>query len=156
MSLKITLYGFAMLSRSAACKPNHKCLCLMSNRAFVISWCWTVCRQLSWSFTDLFCCPSPKYVCSDLEQLRKIRRRSPHDDTEAFTVFLRSDVEAKLVVLHINQDIKKLTMAAGNSIFFPIISLPFDFQSTWCLGKSRSSGPWEKPPEGGGKRVPRK
>ncbi|XP_053884811.1 zinc transporter 9 [Malaclemys terrapin pileata] len=32
---------------------------------------------------------------SDLEQLRKIRRRSPHDDTEAFTVFLRSDVEAK-------------------------------------------------------------
>lgn len=102
MSLKVTLFGFAMLSRSAACKPNHKCLCLMSNRAFVISWCWTVCRQLSWSFTDLFCCPSPKYVCSDLEQLRKIRRRSPHDDTEAFTVFLRSDVEAKLVVLHIN------------------------------------------------------
>uniref|UniRef100_W5L2Z1 Proton-coupled zinc antiporter SLC30A9, mitochondrial n=2 Tax=Astyanax mexicanus TaxID=7994 RepID=W5L2Z1_ASTMX len=32
---------------------------------------------------------------SDLEKLRKIRRRSPHDDTEAFTVFLRSDVEAK-------------------------------------------------------------
>ncbi|XP_064200341.1 proton-coupled zinc antiporter SLC30A9, mitochondrial isoform X1 [Anguilla rostrata] len=32
---------------------------------------------------------------SDLEQLRKIRRRSPHDDTEAFTVFLRSDVESK-------------------------------------------------------------
>ncbi|KAF6726350.1 Zinc transporter 9 [Oryzias melastigma] len=32
---------------------------------------------------------------SDLVQLRKIRRRSPHDDTEAFTVFLRSDVEAK-------------------------------------------------------------
>uniref|UniRef100_A0A673G8X5 Proton-coupled zinc antiporter SLC30A9, mitochondrial n=1 Tax=Sinocyclocheilus rhinocerous TaxID=307959 RepID=A0A673G8X5_9TELE len=31
----------------------------------------------------------------DLEQLRKISRRSPHDDTEAFTVFLRSDVEAK-------------------------------------------------------------
>uniref|UniRef100_A0A3B3ZML0 Proton-coupled zinc antiporter SLC30A9, mitochondrial n=1 Tax=Periophthalmus magnuspinnatus TaxID=409849 RepID=A0A3B3ZML0_9GOBI len=36
---------------------------------------------------------------SDLEQLRKIRRRSPHDDTEAFTVFLRSDVEAKLWLL---------------------------------------------------------
>lgn len=35
---------------------------------------------------------------SDLEQLRKIRRRSPHDDTEAFTVFLRSDVEAKSVL----------------------------------------------------------
>ncbi|TRY54763.1 hypothetical protein DNTS_031277 [Danionella cerebrum] len=32
---------------------------------------------------------------SDLDLLRKIRRRSPHDDTEAFTVFLRSDVEAK-------------------------------------------------------------
>ncbi|XP_068134614.1 proton-coupled zinc antiporter SLC30A9, mitochondrial isoform X2 [Hyperolius riggenbachi] len=32
---------------------------------------------------------------SDLEPLRKIRRRSPHDDTESFTVFLRSDVEAK-------------------------------------------------------------
>ncbi|XP_062855722.1 proton-coupled zinc antiporter SLC30A9, mitochondrial [Trichomycterus rosablanca] len=32
---------------------------------------------------------------SDLDQLRRIRRRSPHDDTEAFTVFLRSDVEAK-------------------------------------------------------------
>ncbi|XP_059131924.1 proton-coupled zinc antiporter SLC30A9, mitochondrial [Peromyscus eremicus] len=32
---------------------------------------------------------------SDLEQLRKIRRRSPHNDTESFTVFLRSDVEAK-------------------------------------------------------------
>ncbi|KAG8003868.1 Zinc transporter 9, partial [Nibea albiflora] len=34
---------------------------------------------------------------SDLEQLRRIRRRSPHDDTEAFTVFLRSDVEAKAI-----------------------------------------------------------
>lgn len=32
---------------------------------------------------------------SDLERLRKIRRRSPHEDSEAFTVFLRSDVEAK-------------------------------------------------------------
>ncbi|KAM6440709.1 proton-coupled zinc antiporter SLC30A9, mitochondrial [Liasis olivaceus] len=32
---------------------------------------------------------------SDLDQLRKIKRRSPHDDTEAFTVFLRSEVEAK-------------------------------------------------------------
>ncbi|KAJ7326689.1 hypothetical protein JRQ81_016448, partial [Phrynocephalus forsythii] len=32
---------------------------------------------------------------SDLDQLRKIKRRSPHDDTETFTVFLRSDVEAK-------------------------------------------------------------
>ncbi|KAM4054094.1 proton-coupled zinc antiporter SLC30A9, mitochondrial isoform 2-T2 [Anomaloglossus baeobatrachus] len=32
---------------------------------------------------------------SDLESLRKIRRRSPHDDTESFTVFLRSDVETK-------------------------------------------------------------
>nr|XP_014352234.1 PREDICTED: zinc transporter 9 isoform X2 [Latimeria chalumnae] len=32
---------------------------------------------------------------SDLEKLRKIRRRSPHEDTEAFTVFLRSDIEAK-------------------------------------------------------------
>lgn len=32
---------------------------------------------------------------SDLEPLRKIRRRSPHDDTESFTVFLRSDVETK-------------------------------------------------------------
>ncbi|EPY75662.1 hypothetical protein CB1_001596006 [Camelus ferus] len=31
---------------------------------------------------------------SDLEQLRKIRRRSPHEDTESFTVYLRSDVEA--------------------------------------------------------------
>ncbi|XP_053559985.1 zinc transporter 9 [Bombina bombina] len=34
---------------------------------------------------------------SDLEPLRKIRRRSPHDDTEAFTVYLRSDVEAKAI-----------------------------------------------------------
>ncbi|XP_073464612.1 proton-coupled zinc antiporter SLC30A9, mitochondrial isoform X2 [Aquarana catesbeiana] len=34
---------------------------------------------------------------SDLEPLRKIRRRSPHDDTESFTVFLRSDVETKAV-----------------------------------------------------------
>lgn len=32
---------------------------------------------------------------SDLDQLRKIRRRSPHEDTESFTVYLRSDVEAK-------------------------------------------------------------
>ncbi|KAM9578956.1 proton-coupled zinc antiporter SLC30A9, mitochondrial isoform 3-T4 [Guaruba guarouba] len=32
---------------------------------------------------------------SDLDQLRKIKRRSPHDDTETFTVYLRSDVEAK-------------------------------------------------------------
>uniref|UniRef100_A0A5F8GKX4 Proton-coupled zinc antiporter SLC30A9, mitochondrial n=1 Tax=Monodelphis domestica TaxID=13616 RepID=A0A5F8GKX4_MONDO len=32
---------------------------------------------------------------SDLDQLRKIRQRSPHEDTESFTVFLRSDVEAK-------------------------------------------------------------
>nr|KAF6502672.1 solute carrier family 30 member 9 [Molossus molossus] len=31
----------------------------------------------------------------DLEQLRKIRQRSPHEDTESFTVYLRSDVEAK-------------------------------------------------------------
>lgn len=44
--------------------------------------------------------PPPFCVYSDLEQLRKIRRRSPHDDTEAFTVFLRSDVEAKLVQNH--------------------------------------------------------
>ncbi|XP_026555581.1 zinc transporter 9 [Pseudonaja textilis] len=34
---------------------------------------------------------------SDLDQLRKIKRRSPHDDTEAFTVFLRSEVEAKSI-----------------------------------------------------------
>ncbi|NXC75118.1 ZNT9 protein, partial [Anhinga anhinga] len=32
---------------------------------------------------------------SDLDQLRKIKRQSPHDDTETFTVYLRSDVEAK-------------------------------------------------------------
>lgn len=32
---------------------------------------------------------------SDLEKLRRIRRRSPHDDSEAFTVFLRLDIEAK-------------------------------------------------------------
>ncbi|XP_068961255.1 proton-coupled zinc antiporter SLC30A9, mitochondrial isoform X1 [Petaurus breviceps papuanus] len=32
---------------------------------------------------------------SDLDQLRKIRQRSPHEDTESFTVYLRSDVEAK-------------------------------------------------------------
>ncbi|XP_072352766.1 proton-coupled zinc antiporter SLC30A9, mitochondrial [Scyliorhinus torazame] len=37
---------------------------------------------------------------SDLEKLRKIRRRSPHDDTEAFTVYLRSDVEAKALEVH--------------------------------------------------------
>ncbi|XP_048386012.1 proton-coupled zinc antiporter SLC30A9, mitochondrial isoform X2 [Stegostoma tigrinum] len=37
---------------------------------------------------------------SDLEQLRKIKRRSPHDDTEAFTVYLRSDVEAKALEVH--------------------------------------------------------
>ena len=32
---------------------------------------------------------------SHLEQLGKIRRWSPHEDTESFTVYLRSDVEAK-------------------------------------------------------------
>ncbi|XP_060680509.1 proton-coupled zinc antiporter SLC30A9, mitochondrial isoform X2 [Hemiscyllium ocellatum] len=37
---------------------------------------------------------------SDLEQLRKIKRRSPHDDTETFTVYLRSDVEAKALDVH--------------------------------------------------------
>jgi len=42
----------------------------------------------------------PSLIClstflSDLDQLRKIKRRSPHDDTETFTVYLRSDVEAK-------------------------------------------------------------
>uniref|UniRef100_A0A4W3IH78 Proton-coupled zinc antiporter SLC30A9, mitochondrial n=1 Tax=Callorhinchus milii TaxID=7868 RepID=A0A4W3IH78_CALMI len=37
---------------------------------------------------------------SDLEQLRRIRRRSPHDDTEAFTVYLRSDVETKALEVH--------------------------------------------------------
>lgn len=91
----------------------------MSNRAFVISWCQTVSHQLPWGHTDLCPCPSPKCVSSDLEQLRKIRRRSPHDDTEAFTVFLRSDVEAKLVVFLTNQDLKDKPMAAGLLIFFP-------------------------------------
>uniref|UniRef100_A0A672NBJ2 Proton-coupled zinc antiporter SLC30A9, mitochondrial n=1 Tax=Sinocyclocheilus grahami TaxID=75366 RepID=A0A672NBJ2_SINGR len=43
----------------------------------------------------------------DLEQLRKIRRRSPHDDTEAFTVFLRSDVEAKYVQMSSYTTIRK-------------------------------------------------
>uniref|UniRef100_A0A673G8Y6 Proton-coupled zinc antiporter SLC30A9, mitochondrial n=1 Tax=Sinocyclocheilus rhinocerous TaxID=307959 RepID=A0A673G8Y6_9TELE len=43
----------------------------------------------------------------DLEQLRKISRRSPHDDTEAFTVFLRSDVEAKYVQLSSYTTIRK-------------------------------------------------
>ncbi|KAG8134843.1 putative Zinc transporter 9-like protein [Naja naja] len=37
------------------------------------------------------------FTTSDLDQLRKIKRRSPHDDTEAFTVFLRSEVEAKSI-----------------------------------------------------------
>ncbi|XP_067844453.1 proton-coupled zinc antiporter SLC30A9, mitochondrial isoform X1 [Heptranchias perlo] len=37
---------------------------------------------------------------SDLELLRKITRRSPHDDTEIFTVYLRSDVEAKALEVH--------------------------------------------------------
>lgn len=50
-------------------------------------------------------------------QLRKIRRRSPHDDTEAFTVFLRSDVELKLVHFTFlttqNHVIKKLLLAAA-------------------------------------------
>lgn len=85
----------------------------MSNRACVISWCQAACHQLPWGHTDLCPCPSAKCVSSDLEQLRKIRRRSPHDDTEAFTVFLRSDVEAKLVVFLTNQDLKDKPMAAG-------------------------------------------
>lgn len=58
----------------------------------------------------MFTCESIHFLCvqSDLEQLRKIRRRSPHDDTEAFTVFLRSDVEAKYVqLLHIYITIQK-------------------------------------------------
>lgn len=37
---------------------------------------------------------------SDLEKLRKIRRRSPHDDTEAFTVHLRSDIIARALEVH--------------------------------------------------------
>uniref|UniRef100_UPI00398F407D proton-coupled zinc antiporter SLC30A9, mitochondrial n=1 Tax=Pristiophorus japonicus TaxID=55135 RepID=UPI00398F407D len=41
---------------------------------------------------------------SDLEQLRKIRRRSPHDDTAAFTVYLRSDTEAKALEIHGSQE----------------------------------------------------
>uniref|UniRef100_UPI00358E7478 proton-coupled zinc antiporter SLC30A9, mitochondrial-like n=1 Tax=Myxine glutinosa TaxID=7769 RepID=UPI00358E7478 len=32
---------------------------------------------------------------SDLQHLRKILRRSPHDESEGFSVFVRSDVEAK-------------------------------------------------------------
>ncbi|KAM7156693.1 proton-coupled zinc antiporter SLC30A9, mitochondrial isoform 2-T2 [Molossus nigricans] len=41
------------------------------------------------------CCFKIYSLLSDLEQLRKIRQRSPHEDTESFTVYLRSDVEAK-------------------------------------------------------------
>lgn len=52
--------------------------------------------------------PLPLCVHSDLEQLRKIRRRSPHDDTEAFTVFLRSDVEAKSVLCFTLREILRI------------------------------------------------
>lgn len=102
-------------------------------------------------------CPFLEHVPSDLEQLRKIRRRSPHDDTEAFTVFLRSDVEAKLVLFLTNQDFQEKQMASDVvCLFFFLIYLPVcHLQSARRLGKSRSFGPREKPPEGGGERVSR-
>lgn len=46
-------------------------------------------------YDPFFTLNSLSTVLSDLDQLRKIKRRSPHDDTETFTVYLRSDVEAK-------------------------------------------------------------
>lgn len=125
---KVPLFTVTVLRSSwAACQPTKTTDCpgLMSNCAFVISWCQTVCQQLSWGLTSLCPCRSPKRVSSDLEQLRKIRRRSPHDDTEAFTVFLRSDVEAKSVVFLTNQDWKHIKMSAGVLIFFPSIVSPW-------------------------------
>uniref|UniRef100_A0A8C5HCC5 Proton-coupled zinc antiporter SLC30A9, mitochondrial n=1 Tax=Gouania willdenowi TaxID=441366 RepID=A0A8C5HCC5_GOUWI len=84
---------------------------------------------------------------SDLEQLRKIRRRSPHDDTEAFTVFLRSDVEAKALdvwgspeALVRERNLRKEVEREYQENIFRNQQLLKEYKDFWGNTKPRSSG----------------
>ncbi|XP_029020665.1 proton-coupled zinc antiporter SLC30A9, mitochondrial [Betta splendens] len=84
---------------------------------------------------------------SDLEQLRKIRRRSPHDDTEAFTVFLRSDVEAKAIdvwgsheALARERNVRKEVEREYQENIFRNQQLLKEYKDFWGNTKPRSSG----------------
>lgn len=78
------------------------------------------------------------YVHSDLEQLRRIRRRSPHDDTEAFTVFLRSDVEAKLVLCFKRSSIKFWLVFKHMFCFSPFLRAIDVWGSQEALARERN------------------
>ncbi|KAK1904136.1 Zinc transporter 9 [Dissostichus eleginoides] len=96
---------------------------------------------------------------SDLEQLRKIRRRSPHDDTEAFTVFLRSDVEAKALevwgsheALAREKNVRKEVEREYQENIFRNQQLLKEYKDFWGNTKPRS-GPRATFLEGPGKVV---
>uniref|UniRef100_A0A672NCX9 Proton-coupled zinc antiporter SLC30A9, mitochondrial n=1 Tax=Sinocyclocheilus grahami TaxID=75366 RepID=A0A672NCX9_SINGR len=84
-----------------ACVVTKRCFCKASFRLFHFLRAVLKKREYGTKYTQnnfITAVRAMNEFClklGDLEQLRKIRRRSPHDDTEAFTVFLRSDVEAK-------------------------------------------------------------
>ncbi|RVE67507.1 hypothetical protein OJAV_G00103680 [Oryzias javanicus] len=94
---------------------------------------------------------------SDLVQLRKIRRRSPHDDTEAFTVFLRSDVEAKALdvwgsheALARERNLRKEVEREYQENIFRNQQLLKEYKDFWGNTKPRSGkratflqGPWK-------------
>ncbi|XP_052374258.1 zinc transporter 9-like [Oncorhynchus keta] len=97
---------------------------------------------------------------SDLEQLRKIRRRSPHDDTEAFTVFLRSDVEVKALdvwgspeALDREQKLRKVEEREYEENIFQKQQLLKEYKDFWGNTKPRSGSKRATFSQGPGKVV---